>query len=357
MRKTMLTIRIRRVLYLAVLTAALHLHPSESSAQQRLINFDDIANGTSISTLFAGAGVTFSNPLGGNIYARGAYGFAPSGPNVVSVFESGLPQFNAYYGAVDVTFSTPQSFVSIDARPMATLTEEGQNNNRPFLEAYSGQTFLGKILYSRPLPNTGVGVTETLTYWSPTANITRVRFSVQQGNGQRITGLFDNLRIGVPAAPEYTVSPKHSGKCLDVAWFTTLDAGDVVQSVCSSTDNQTWQIARSADGVSAIFTAKHSGKALDVLGQSMAHAADVVQWTNGGFQGPGVRTSQWWRPVFVKVENNIPYYKLVNTNSGMCLDVAWFSQADGGNVLQATCTGTDNQLWDIVNIATGVHGY
>jgi hypothetical protein len=63
----------------------------------------------------------------------------------------------------------------------------------------------------------------------------------------------------------------------------------------------------------------------------------------------------WWI-AYEKTENGIPYYKVINLNSGRCLDVAWFSQSDGGNVLQANCTGTDNQLWRIHNNTIGYDG-
>lgn len=165
-------------------------------AQANLINFDDVPDGTVVDTVYAARGVTFTNPVGGSVYARDGSGFAPSPPNVVSIFQTGLPDFYAFFGAVDATFSTPQLTVSIDARPVSTFEPLGTPFNRPFLEAYSGATFLGRVLYQGALP-TGVrevGPTETLTFTSTTANITRVRFSVQQSQpGPRITGLFDNL--------------------------------------------------------------------------------------------------------------------------------------------------------------------
>jgi hypothetical protein len=41
---------------------------------------------------------------------------------------------------------------------------------------------------------------------------------------------------------EYTLTAKHSGKCLDVAWFSMVNEGDIVQSHCSGTNNQIWRI-------------------------------------------------------------------------------------------------------------------
>jgi hypothetical protein len=162
-----------------------------------LINFDDVPDGTVINSRYAG--VTFNNPIGGNIYARSGGGFAVTAPNVVSVFASGFPMFNAYYGAVEAHFATPQSTVSIDARPVSDLEPLGTPHNRPFLEAYTATgTFLGSVLYTGPLPTGGsfeVGGIETLTFTQATADIGYVRFSSQQSQpGPRIFGLFDDLR-------------------------------------------------------------------------------------------------------------------------------------------------------------------
>ena len=184
------------------LLAAVAFAPAAHAA---LINFDNVSDGTVINTSYAG--VTFSNPLGGNVYARSGSGFAPSSPNVISIFATGFPPFDASFGAIDATFSTPQSVVSIDARPVGPVEFLGSLLNRPYLEAYSGSTFLGRILYSGALPTNccfDVGPTETLTFTSSSNNITRVRFSSQQSQSTTHTyGLFDNLNyspVPIPAA-------------------------------------------------------------------------------------------------------------------------------------------------------------
>src|SRR5882762_4835313 len=76
---------------------------ASSVAEATQINFDDVADGTIINTHYAG--VTFTNPIGGNLYAR-ATASAPSAPNVASLFGSGLPGFDAPFGAVDVYFAS-----------------------------------------------------------------------------------------------------------------------------------------------------------------------------------------------------------------------------------------------------------
>ncbi|HLK49953.1 MAG TPA: hypothetical protein VKT49_17540, partial [Bryobacteraceae bacterium] len=90
------------------LCAALSLPLVGGAWADTVINFDNQADGTNIDHAYAG--VTFSNPAGGaipdtNVYARSVCcGFAASGNNVVSVFQTGLPDFGAFYGAVEATF-------------------------------------------------------------------------------------------------------------------------------------------------------------------------------------------------------------------------------------------------------------
>jgi hypothetical protein len=163
-----------------------------------LINFDNTTNAKVINTFYTANGVTFSNPIGGNIYARTSTPNA-STPNLVSVFQTGVPAFNARYGAVDATFTTLQKSVSIDAAALLLPEALGTAQNRPFLEAYDNNgVFLGQALFQGTLPGAGgISAFQTLTFTSATANIKKVRFSSQQLQpGPPVYGLFDNLNFG-----------------------------------------------------------------------------------------------------------------------------------------------------------------
>jgi hypothetical protein len=174
------------------------------SAVANKVSFDDAPDGTVINVRYPG--VTFTNPIGGNVYARYGTGFAPSASNVVSVFATGIPAFNAFYGAVDAYLATPVGVVMIDVRPLAPPEFLTPLTKKPFLQAFdSANNLLGTVYYSGPLPTGGgeLGAKEALTFSSPANNIAAVRFSVQNPSsspsGPATYGFFDNFRFGQPS--------------------------------------------------------------------------------------------------------------------------------------------------------------
>ncbi len=187
-----------RILFL-LLTFWLATSLSTSWGAETLINFDDVAGETVINTHYAG--LTFTNPIGGNVIARNGGGFAPSSPNVVCITNGGgLPYFEARFGAVDVHFATSVRVVKIDTRPVAPFEFLTPLTKRPFLQAFdSGYNLLGTVYYAGPLPTNAaqVGPIETLVFTSTTDNIAYARLSVQNSAGVVATyGMFDNLRYG-----------------------------------------------------------------------------------------------------------------------------------------------------------------
>jgi hypothetical protein len=83
------------------------------------------------------------------------------------------------------------------------------------------------------------------------------------------------------------------------------------------------------------LTSINSGRCLDVNGFSQANGGIVQQWDcHGGI-------NQQWRLTAVGPR----IYTLTSINSGRCLDVDGFSQANGGIVQQWDCHGGTNQRW------------
>jgi|SRR4051812_44830198 hypothetical protein len=158
----------------------------------------------------------------------------------------------------------------------------------------------------------------------------------------------------------YTITPKHTMtngynsmiKCLDVASFSYNFGGKVVQSYCRGGTNQRWGIeALGNDNLELV--AGHSQQCLGVLNHSLQHAASAVQWNCDSVQNPSI---VWRAEKVLTTADGIPFFRIVNVNSSKCLDVGWFSQDAGASVLQATCTGTDNQLWAFYNVSNGSLG-
>jgi hypothetical protein len=182
-------------------------------AQQTLINFDDVPNGTVLNTQYAG--VTFSKSVG-NSYVT-SHSQAPSPPHMV-------PADDRF---VTATFSTPQLTVSIDVRPGVRyefVESVTAGFEKPYLKVYAGSTFLGEARFAGPLPtgNAAPGLTvETLTFTSSSANITRVQFGGSTKFGEGVYGLFDNLRFGTTSLLFYD-----SGAGLGAFWRTN-GSGDI----------------------------------------------------------------------------------------------------------------------------------
>lgn len=199
--------------------------------------FDDAADAAVINTRYPG--VTFTNPIGGNIFARRTQ-FAPSLSNVVSVFGSGVPEFDARFGAVDARLASPVSVVKIDARPVAPPEFLGTLNRRPFIQAFdAANNLLGTVYYAGALPTGGgqIGPTETLTFSSPTANIALARWSVQNPLAPPgytpVYGLFDNFQFGPPS-----LAISRQGSTISIAWPGT---GWQLVSTTNLTPPVNWQ--------------------------------------------------------------------------------------------------------------------
>jgi hypothetical protein len=195
--------------FTAVLGSALTLACFDAGAV--VINFDDVADGTIIDITYVGLGVTFNNPLGvsadnpdsPNIYARTSSTNASS-PNVVSVFATGFPAFDARWGAVEAVFLTGQDSVSIDAAIFRLPEGLGTPQNFPKLEIFnlSGMfvTSVNWDFSETPQPGAGgISAFQTLDYTSPGLNdVGKVRFlSGQPGGNPSNFGIFDNLVFNV----------------------------------------------------------------------------------------------------------------------------------------------------------------
>lgn len=92
------------------------------------------------------------------------------------------------------------------------------------------------------------------------------------------------------------------------------------------------------------FLNVNSGLALDVNGASTANGASIIQWPqNGG------NNQQWI------ITANGSYYKITNRNSGLALDVNGASTASGASIIQWPWNGANNQQWQLTSTSTGIY--
>jgi hypothetical protein len=91
------------------------------------------------------------------------------------------------------------------------------------------------------------------------------------------------------------------------------------------------------------FINQKSNKLMDVSGYSTSDGGNIIQWTdNGG-------NNQRWQLQY----DGAGYFKLKNVNSGKLADVSSGSTESGANVLQWTDNNGDNQKWRIIDKGNG----
>jgi hypothetical protein len=108
----------------------------------------------------------------------------------VSIIPSGGASFNSFYGALEARFSTGVSLASVRVSLVPHPEDYGDRTARPWLEGYDAAGNLVSKAFGTP---TLYGwQTVTVTGRRGAANITRIRFSVEQ-TVPRAFGMFDNV--------------------------------------------------------------------------------------------------------------------------------------------------------------------
>ncbi|HWR14110.1 MAG TPA: PEP-CTERM sorting domain-containing protein [Terriglobales bacterium] len=170
-----------------------------SSAIADVLNFNNVPDATVLNTYYTG--VTFScvscgSGSGPDVYARG-----DGTNNVISVFSTGLPFFDARWGGIKAAFDTAQRYVSIDAKAVLPPEYMGTPTNHPWIQFYdSSDNILGSVYYPFAYGDAGYGTYQTLSLETGADNIAYVIFSSQHSSGPAVYGEFDNLtyRVGTP---------------------------------------------------------------------------------------------------------------------------------------------------------------
>ncbi|WP_267088247.1 RICIN domain-containing protein [Streptomyces sp. NBC_00249] len=128
-----------------------------------------------------------------------------------------------------------------------------------------------------------------------------------------------------------------SGKCLEVADWSTANGAAVRQWDCHAGGNQLW--AASFGSAGALVSNRHSGKCLEVADWSTANGAAIRQWDcHGG------ANQRWDIGVFTN-DVGIDVTVLSNRHSGKCLEIADWRTDNGAPARQWDCHYGGNQLF------------
>ncbi|MFH8836868.1 RICIN domain-containing protein [Streptomyces sp. NPDC017868] len=135
----------------------------------------------------------------------------------------------------------------------------------------------------------------------------------------------------------YRVTSVKTGRAL------TVTSGAVGFAAPGTGSDQQWMRSTSGDGHATLVNSA-SGLLLDVSGASTADGAPV------GAYKPTAGTNQSWTPRSTAPDAwRTPVFR----HSGKCLDVTGVSTADGAAVVQYACNGGTNQQWSLRPTATG----
>lgn len=133
------------------------------------------------------------------------------------------------------------------------------------------------------------------------------------------------------------VISKNSGKCLSLPGGSSDDAAGspLQQWTCQGSTSQEFE-----------FTGVPNGYKVSVRSSSMQ--MDVAGGPPAVWNGVNIIQFPYWggsNEIWNLTDMGNGYFTLKPRNSGLCLDVAGISQADGARIQQYSCNGGDNQKW------------
>ncbi|MEV6776563.1 RICIN domain-containing protein [Streptomyces syringium] len=134
-----------------------------------------------------------------------------------------------------------------------------------------------------------------------------------------------------------------SGKCADVAGYSSVNGARVQNWDCNTGTNQRWEFVPMGDGTYYYVVAQHSGKCLtvDTSHPNGDFGGDVNQWQCLG------QNNQMWRKAYVG--NNA--YNLVARHNGKCLDLdTRGGLGNGATIHNWSCGFGTNQLWQLDHV-------
>ena len=171
--------------------------------------------------------------------------------------------------------------------------------------------------------------------WQPNAILIRADGTERPA----LTWLKNYMNSQYVSGGTYRITPKFSGKSLDISGASTANGAALQQYTYWGGSNQQFVITDVGSGYSNIVSV-NSGKALDVAGSYTDNGTPIQQWEYGG------ASNQQWQ----LVPTGDGYYQIVSRSSGKCLDVVGPYTADGTPIQQWTYWGGSNQQFGLTRI-------
>ncbi|GJM64218.1 family 43 glycosylhydrolase [Persicobacter diffluens] len=210
-----------------------------------------------------------------------------------------------------------------------------------------------------------------------------------------VTGPYTDERVFLPNKNGNIIGPGHVGYSygrLTYHYYDGNDNGAAKLMVTTMGYSNGWPVAGATDNLGHFngtysFTAAHSGKAMDVYNFGTANGTNIAQWSYWGGDaqkfivtneyndwhritpyiaqdksldvneisttaGANIQIWEYWAGdgQLFKIQNaGSGRWRLINKNSGQCLDVLDAAQEDGANIIQWPClAGNTNQMFGMV---------
>ena len=132
---------------------------------------------------------------------------------------------------------------------------------------------------------------------------------------------------GIVSGGTYRITPRHSGKAIDVENCGSSTGTNVRQWSWLNNSCQKWIMTNAGSGSWRISPASASGMALDLANCSASNLANVQLWSWLN------NDCQKWE----LVDRGGGYYSIRSRASGKCLDIQGVSSSDGANLVQYDC--------------------
>ncbi|WP_421870375.1 family 43 glycosylhydrolase [Marinoscillum sp.] len=154
-----------------------------------------------------------------------------------------------------------------------------------------------------------------------------VRSDFGVANGWPYVGSPPSSGGPVTSGGTYRITPRHSGKAIDVVNCGSSNGTNVNQWSWLNNNCQKWIFTDVGGGYYRISPANAPNMALDLDGCSGSNSANIQLWTWLN------NDCQKWQ----LVDRGGGYYSIRSRASNKCMDISGVSTADGANVMQYTC--------------------